>query len=207
MRCSLRTPVAWGPRPHPPGRSRLQQIPQGPGGRWGWAATPGPQGRAGPCLSLCSPPPTRTHMLVTARPTCLCTQVQRRARICIYEQLHGRVHTRTLCREGVCTHTHRPGLPSRFQHGPHGVFLRRTWACWLAPVHSAPGEHLPGAGQAPPTHRAGREQWGWPGFLLEPVLVRTLAERRACNRCGGGPSGAGSAETSAQRPGPRACVA
>ena len=62
-------------------------------------------------------------MLVTARPTCLCTQVQRRARICIYEQLHGRVHTRTLCREGVCTHTHRPGLPSRFQHGPHGYSL------------------------------------------------------------------------------------
>lgn len=205
MRCSLRTPVAWGPRPHPPGRSCLQQIPQGPSGCWGWAATPGPQGRAGPCLS-CSPPPTRTHMLVTARPTCLCTQVQRRAHSA-YTNSCTPVCTRVHSAAGVCTHTHTPGLPSRFQHSPHEVFLRRTRACWLAPVHSAPGEHLPGAGRALPTRRAGRERWGWPGFLLEPVLVRTLAERRACNRCGGGPSGAGSAETSTQRPGPRACVA
>lgn len=169
------------------------RAPVGAGGR---AATPGPQSRAGPRLSPCSPPRTHTHVLVTARPTRLCTQVQRRTHIRVYEQLHTHAHT--------CTQA-RPSQPVLAQ-SPR-VFLRRPQACWLALVHSAPGEHLPGAGRAPPPRRAGRERWGWPGFLLEPVLARTLAERRACNRCGGGPSRAGSAETSAQRPGPRACVA
>lgn len=125
MRCSLRTPVAWGLRPHPhPPRAELSTAnssgPQVGAGGDSHTWSPGQGGAS--LISVFPTPNARTHMLVTAHPTRPCTQVHTRAHVHVYEQVHGTcAHTHAATR--ACMHT---------QPSPHEVFLRRTRpAGWL----------------------------------------------------------------------------
>lgn len=105
--------MAWGPLPHPPGQSCPQQIPEGPGGCWGAGShTWSPEQGGASLIAVFPTPNTHTHVLVTAHPTRLCTQVQRRTHIRVYEQLHTHAHTRTQARPSQLVLAQSPrGLP------------------------------------------------------------------------------------------------
>ena len=128
LRCSLRTPVAWGPRPHPhPPRAGLSTAnSSGPRGVLGADRHTWFPGQGGASLISVFPTPNaRTHMLVTAHPTHPCTQVHTRAHVRVHEQVHACAHTRTLPRGRACTHSPVPTRASLEGLGPAG-WLRST---------------------------------------------------------------------------------